>query len=145
MIKEFHNNRYGKVRTAIIDDQPCFNLKDLTHIYGIKNINDFRSRIPSNAVKTLEVKDSNGASKNKYFIIADYLSSCMFQSTKTEAEAISDWLYRTVLPNLIKYQKYNVDEFKDPDVALKFLEDFEDLRVRHSVVETQLKLNAPKN
>ena len=144
MIKEFHNNRYGKVRTAIIDDQPCFNLKDLTHIYGIKNINDFRSRIPSNAVKTLEVKDLNGASKNKYFIIADYLSSCMFQSTKTEAEAISDWLYRTVLPNLIKYQKYNVDEFKDPDVALKFLEDFEDLRVRHSVVETQLKLNAPK-
>ena len=144
MIKEFHNNRYGKVRTAIIDDQPCFNLKDLTHIYGIKNINDFRSRIPSNAVKTLEVKDSNGASKNKYFIIADYLSSCMFQSTKTDAEAISDWLYRTVLPNLIKYQKYNVDEFKDPDVALKFLEEFEDLRVRHSVVETQLKLNAPK-
>jgi len=144
MIKEFDNNRYGKIRTAIIDDQPCFNLKDLTHIYGIKSVSDCRSRIPSTAVKTLEVEDSNGIPKNMYFITADYLSSCMFQSTKTEAEGISDWLFRSVLPNLIKYQTYNVEDFKNPDLAISFLEAFEDLRIKHNIAETQLKLNAPK-
>lgn len=144
MIKEFDNHQYGKVRASIIDDQPCFNLKDLAHLYGIKNINDCRSRIPSDALKLLEVPSANGTTKKMYFITADYLSSCLFQSTKTEAEGISNWLYRTVLPNLIKMKKYRVDEFKNPDVVLSFLEAFEDLRITHSITETQLKLNEPK-
>lgn len=144
MIKEFENNLYGKVRTAIIEDQACFNLKDIVNIYGIKSTNDCRSRIPSESVKVIDVSTVNNGNKNMYFITADQLSSCMFQSTKTEAEGISDWLYRIVLPQLLKYYTYRVDDFKDPDLILKFLDEFEDLRIKNNIVETQLKLNAPK-
>lgn len=144
MIKEFENSLYGKVRTAIIEEQACFNLKDITNIYGIKSVNQCRSKIPSKSVKTLEVKSSTGVSKNMYFVTADQLSNLMFQSTRTEAEGISDWLYRTVLPQMMKYQAYRVEDFLDPDKIVSFLEDFEDLRIRNNIVETQIKLNAPK-
>lgn len=144
MVKEFENSLYGKVRTALIEDQACFNLKDIAQIYGIKSVNECRSRIPSTSVKTLEVSTNANPKKSMYFITSDQLSSCMFQSTKTEAEGISDWLYRTVLPQLMKYQAYKVQDFLDPDTIVKFLEDFEDIRIRNNIVETQLKLNAPK-
>jgi len=144
MIKEFENSLYGKVRTALIEDQACFNLKDLANIYDIKSVSAMRARIPSTSVKTLEVTTSTGSMKNMYFVVAEQLSNIMFQSTKTDAEGISDWLYRTVLPQLMKYQAYKIKEFLDPDKLVTFLEDFEDLRIRNNIVETQLKLNAPK-
>ena len=144
MIKEFDNPQYGKVRTSIIEDKPCFSLKDLCHVFRIKSVNDCRSRIPSDGVKIVPVPTQKGASQNMYFVTSDYLSSCLFQSTVPEAEGIGDWLYRIVLPQLSKFNQYQVEDFQDPILAVKFLDEFSDLKVKVSVLETTLKLNEPK-
>jgi len=143
MIKEFESALYGKVRTAIIEDEPCFNLKDLCRMYEIKNMNEVRTKLNDSGIKTLAVTTEKGA-HNTFFITADNLANLFFQSTKAEAEVISDWLYRIVLPQLIKYGTYKVEDLQDPNKAIEFLEEFQDVKVRATILETTMKLNTPK-
>lgn len=143
MIREFEHQVYGKIRTAVIEDEPCFNLKDLCKLYDIKSVNDVRPKLNEAAVKTLPVTADKGV-QNMFFITADNLANLFFQSTKLEAEAISDWLYRTVLPQLIRYGTYHVDDLQDVNKLIEFLDDYQNTKARANVLETTLKLNTPK-
>lgn len=143
MTQEFDNSLYGKVRTAIIDEEPCFNLKDLCRIYDIKNMNEVRSKLNDSGVKSLSLSNEKGTQKT-VFITADNLANLFFQSTKDEAEMISDWLYRIVLPQLIKYGTWRVEDLRDPAKAIEVLEAFQDTKVRATILETTMKLNSPK-
>jgi phage antirepressor YoqD-like protein len=57
---------------------------------------------------------------------------------------IGDWLYRTVLPQLIRYGIYQIEDFENPDKIIEFLDEFQELKVRANVLETTLKMNTPK-
>jgi prophage antirepressor-like protein len=143
MIQEFENTLYGKIRTSIIDDQPCFNLKDLCRLYEIKSVTECRSRLNDAGVKMASVPSEKGA-QNMFFVTADNLAGCLFQSTKTEAELISDWLYRIVLPQLVKYGSYKVEDFHDPNLVVQFLDEYQDMKIKTNVMETRLKIDEPK-
>ena len=143
MIKEFSNAEYGVVRTSIVEDQPYFCLVDIARLLDIKNVQECRTKIPASEIKTIEVTEESGKT-NKLFILAKYISTCMFASKKAEAEMINDWLYRIVLPQLMKYGDYQVDDFQDPNVVIKFLDEYQDIKVRNSVLETDKLLNEPK-
>lgn len=39
---------------------------------------------------------------------------------------------------------YDIDSFSDPETVIQFLDEFQDLRVRNAVLETDKKLNAPR-
>jgi len=143
MVKEFSNAEYGVVRTSIVDDQPYFCLVDIARLLDIKNVQECRTKIPANEIKTIEVPDEKGKIK-KLFISAKYISTCMFISKKAEAEMINDWLYRIVLPQLMKFGDYHVDDFHDPNVVIKFLDEYQDIKIRNNVLETNKKINEPK-
>ena len=144
MIKEFESPLYGTIRTSIVEDQPCFNMKDLCHLFGIKSVHTCRTRVPGEGIKVVPVSTDKDKTNNMYFVTAEYLSSCLFLSTKPEAEGISDWLYRIVLPQLIKFNEYNVEDFHDPLFVVRFMDEFSDLKVKLNIMETNLKLNQPK-
>ena len=143
MIKEFESTLFGKIRTTVIEDQPCFNLKDLCRLYEIKSASECRSRLNDSGVKSVAVPTDKGT-KDMYFVTADNLAGCLFQSSKIDAEMISDWLYRDVLPQLIKYANYKVEDFQDVNLVVEFLDEFQDMKIKVNVLETTLKMNAPK-
>jgi len=143
MIREFKNANYGVVKATTIEEQPYFCLVDIARILDIKNAKDCRTGIPSSDVETLEVKSGNTASK-RIFINARHISTCLFKSKNTKAQQINDWLYRIVIPQLMKDLDYDIDSFSDPETVIQFLDEFQDLRVRNAVLETDKKLNAPR-
>jgi len=143
MIREFKNADYGVVKATIYKEQPYFCLVDITRILDIPNAQDCRTGIPSSDIEILEVK--NGRSKkNRLFIKAKHISTCLFKSRKTEAQQINDWLYRIVLPQLINHLDYNLEDFENPETVIKFLDNYQDLKIRNSVLETNKRLNTPK-
>jgi len=143
MIKEFSNAEYGVVRTTLVEEQPYFCLVDIARLLDIKNVQECRTKIPSEEIKTIELHEEK-SKKKRLFISARYISTCMFASKKVEAEMINDWLYRIVLPQLMKIGDYHVDDFHDPNVVIKFLDKYQDMKVRNSVLETDKRLNEPK-
>lgn len=40
----FRNEEFGEIRTALINNEPYFNLKDVCNILEIKNVSDCKSR-----------------------------------------------------------------------------------------------------
>jgi len=143
MIKEFSNADYGIVRTSLVEDQPYFCLIDIARLLDIRNVQACRTKIPAEEIVTIELTEDKNK-KKRLFIAAKYISTCMFQSKKVEAERINDWLYRIVLPQLLRIGEYHVDDFHDPNVVIKFLDEYQDMKVRNSVLETDKRLNESK-
>ena len=143
MIQEFNNAEYGTVRATIIDETPYFCLVDITRLLGISNAQTCRRDIPDIDIKRVEIK--NGKSKkNQLFVKAKHISTCIFKSKKAEAEQINDWLYATVLPNMLNLLEYKVDSFSDPNKIIKLIDENRDLKVRNNVLETDMKILKPK-
>lgn len=145
MEKLFSHSQHGSIRTELVDGVVWFCLKDICKMLDIKNFSECRSKLNQSGVKLIGVKQENQEeTKQMLFITEDNISSCLFQSTKPEAEIICDWLFRSVLPQIKLYRDYSVDDLRDPEIALKFLNDYEDLRIRNTVMKTSIKVNAPK-
>lgn len=144
MKKVFEHSQYGSVRTELIDGIVWLCLKDLCKMLDIKNFSECRSKLSQSGVKLINVKQENQEDKQMLYITEDNISSCLFQSTKPETEIICDWIFRTVLPQMKMYRDYSVDDLKNPDTALQFLNDYEDLRISNTVLKTSIKVNAPK-
>lgn len=143
MIREFKNAEYGVVSTTIIKEQPYFCLVDIARILEINNAKNCRTGIPSSDVKTLKVKMGNSTVK-RIFINAKHISTCLFKSKHKKAQQINDWLYRVVIPQLMKHIDYDLDSFEDPETIMQFLDEFQDLRIRNTVLETDKRLNGPR-
>jgi len=143
MIKEFINAEFGKVRVTSIDEEPYFCLVDVARMLDITNLSEIKASIPSIDIESVEIK-SGGKKIRRLFIKPQHISTVLFASKHPEADAIYDWLYRSVLPQLLKYGDYKVDDFKDPKTVVKFLEEYQNLRLRNTVLETNKKINAPK-
>jgi prophage antirepressor-like protein len=140
MIKEFVNVEHGKLRTSIVEKEPYFCLLDVARLLNIKSVQECRKIIPSNDIKYVTVKKE----KTKLFISAKYLTTCLFLSRKPEADMIYDWMFRTVLPQLVKYIDYKVEDFTDPSTVVQFLDEYQDLKIRNNILESTMKLDAPK-
>ena len=143
MIRVFENAQYGIVRTTLVENEPCFCLKDVCKMLEIKSVSDCRGRLNESGIRIVNVPNDT-SNKNMLFITSDNLSGCLFQSKRAEAEVICDWLYRIVLPQLRKYNDYKVDDFQDADFVVRFLDEYEDLKIRSNILETTIKINSPK-
>lgn len=106
----FKNEEFGKIRTALINNEPYFNLKDVCNILEIKNVSDCKSRLKKDGVATTEVIDSLGRTQEANFIDESNLYKVIFQSRKPQAEAFTDWVTSEVLPTILKHGAYMTDE-----------------------------------
>jgi phage antirepressor YoqD-like protein len=142
MITEFKQASYGKIRGTIVNGMPYVCLTDLSKMMGVTNSQKCRTTIPEADV--LIIEDDTTKSKRKLlFIKAEHVSTCIFKSTKEEAELIGEWIYKQVLPNLLNISD-EVDRFKDPYSVIEFLQEFHHLKLRNTVLETEQKINKPK-
>ena len=143
MIREFTNTEFGKVRVTLVDEEPYFCLVDVARMFDISNVSEVKALIPTDDLISVEV-DSYRRTINRVFMKPQYISTVLFASKHPEADSINDWLYRTVLPQLLKYGDYKVEDFQDPNVVVKFLEEFQNVKLKNTILETDKKINAPK-
>ena len=143
MLKEFTNAQFGSVRTTIINEEPCFCLKDVCRMLDIRNVSECRGKLNEEGIKTKEVLSGSCLTK-MLFITAENLSGCLFQSKIADAEIVCDWYYLVVLPQMTAYVDHHVDDYQEPDKIIKLLDDVDDLKVKNEVLATNQKLSEPK-
>lgn len=105
----FKSEQFGQVRTAEIDKEIYFNLKDCCQILEIKNHKDTLSRLNKDGVVTTDLIDSLGRTQQANFINEANFYKLVFQSRKPEADNFANWVTSEVLPAIRKHGAYLTD------------------------------------
>ena len=106
----FKNEQFGEVRTAEVNQEVYFNLKDCCQVLEIKNHNDALKRLNRDGVVTTDLTDSLGRTQQANFINEANFYKLVFQSRKPEAEKFADWVTSEVLPSIRKHGAYMTDQ-----------------------------------
>ncbi|MBR0295605.1 MAG: phage antirepressor KilAC domain-containing protein [Bacilli bacterium] len=136
-IKTFTSDSFGSLRTTFDQyGRPVICLKDACNILGLKNPSDQRKRLRAEGVIRI-AKVENGKFNNYLYITEGNLYRLIFQSRKEEAVQFTDWVTEVVLPSIRKFGRYDVRQItSNPEVALSFLDSYNELRVRNNILES---------
>ena len=142
-LKIFSNNEFGKIRVAMTNNEPYFNLKDVCRILGIINTNDAKSRLLTKGVVTTDTLTKGGKQKMLY-INEPNLYKLIFQSRKPNAEKFTNWVTSEVLPTIRKYGMYAKDELlDDPELLSAVIEKLKEEKNKR--IQLQFENNSLKD
>ena len=102
-LKIFNNERFGEVRTSIINGEPYFMLADVCRVLEIGNPTMTKQRLNKNGVNSI---DNLGRPQQATFINESNLYKLAFTSRKKEAEEFTEWVTSEVLPSIRKHGMY---------------------------------------
>lgn len=102
----FNNEKYGAIRTSIINNEPYFMLADVCRVLEIKNSRDVLTRLNKHGVGITDVIDNLGRTQQATFINESNLYKLAFTSRKKEAEEFTEWVTSEVLPSIRKHGIY---------------------------------------
>lgn len=102
----FKNKKFGKMRTAEINNIPFVCLADVCKILDLEQVSRVKSRLNPDGVTISKVIDSLGREQNATFINESNLYKVIFQSRKPEAEEFTEWVTNEVLPSIRKNGGY---------------------------------------
>lgn len=113
----FNKENLGSIRTAIVDGEPWFCLKDACDILGIKNHKDLRKRLNPKGVDSIDTL-TKGGKQALLYVDEPNLYKAIMQSRKKEAEVFSDWIFYEVIPSIRKHGYYsNAPQIDERDMA----------------------------
>lgn len=143
-LKIFENEEFGKIRTAVIDDEPYFVGKDVSTVFGDKNHNRTLARVDDEDKTIIEIIDSMGRKQNVIAINESGLYSMLFamQPQKANHDGVPNaypietqeridklhkfkrWVTSDVLPSIRKHGAYLTSErinelLRDPDTIIQ--------------------------
>ena len=114
----FNKENLGSIRTAVVDGEPWFRLKDVCEILGLSNITEVKKRLNGKGLSSIEVL-TNGGKQQALYIDEPNLYKAIMQSRKEEAEVFSDWIFYEVIPSIRKQGYYsNIPQINEKDVAM---------------------------
>ena len=97
-IQIFNNDKFGQLRTVIIDNKPWFVGKDVADALGYSNTRDALSKHVENEDKnTVAIRDGKG-NPNQTVINASGVYSLVFGSKLESAKEFKHWVTHDVLP-----------------------------------------------
>ena len=105
-LKIFNNERFGEVRTSIMNDEPYFMLADVCRVLEIVSPTRTKERLNKNGVHTMKVIDNLNREQQATFINESNLYKLAFTSRKKEAEEFTEWVTSEVLPSIRKHGMY---------------------------------------
>ena len=116
-LKIFENEKFGKIRTIIIDGEPWFVGKDVATALGYSNTNDALKRHvkPKNKQQGDGVAflDPIGRLQNPLVINKSGVISLLLSSKLKEAEEFQDWILDDVIPSIAQTGYYIAGVDKD--------------------------------
>ncbi len=99
-IQVFENSEFGKVRTALLNDEPMFCLGDVCKALGIAQASKVKERLSEKGVHSIPTLTAGGKQRLLY-INESNLYKAIFHSRKESAERFTDWVTSEVLPSIL--------------------------------------------
>lgn len=121
-IKIFENPEFGKVRTALLSDEPMFCLGDVCKALGIAQASKVKERLSEKGVHSIPTLTAGGEQRLLY-INESNLYKAIFHSRKESAERFTDWVTSEVLPSIRKSGGYiaGQEQMTDSELIAKAL------------------------
>ena len=130
-IQVFKNDRFGEVRTMVINDEPWFVGKDVAMMLGYQNASKavmVHVEEEDKNTELLEAHSQNGnLSKTKTILINESgLYALILSSKLPQAKEFKRWVTSVVLPSIRRNGAYLTDDVfahfaEDPDYGIKLL------------------------
>ena len=100
-IQVFKNDRFGEVRTMVINDEPWFVGKDVASVLGYSNSRDaICKHVEDDDVAKRDIIDSKGRKQLHTFINESGLYSLILSSQLPQAKEFKRWVTSEVLPQI---------------------------------------------
>ena len=114
----FNKENLGSIRTAVVDGEPWFCLKDACDILELKQPSKVKERLNEKGVLSIHTL-TKGGKQALLYVDEPNLYKAIMQSRKKEAEVFSDWIFYEVIPAIRKHGYYsNVPQINEKDVAM---------------------------
>ncbi len=121
-IKIFENEKFGKVRTVIIDGEPWFVLTDICKVLEISNSRMVAGRL--DAEELMSVKLTSGGQRREMTAVSESgLYAVILRSDKPQAKPFRKWVTSKILPTIRRTGGYVANEDKFIENYLPFLEE----------------------
>lgn len=110
-LKIFESEKFGKVRTVIIDGEPWFVGKDVAEALGYANTRDaLATHVEEEDKKTVVISDGKRGNPNQVIINESGLYALIFGSRLKSAKEFKHWVTSEVLPSIRKTGKYETNK-----------------------------------
>ena len=110
-IEVFNNDKLGKVRIVMIENDIWFVLRDVMRVLGLNNVTDLTKRLNTKGLDKIELL-TNGGKQQGWIINESNLYKCIMRSNKPEALEFENWVTEEVLPTIRKTGKYDINKPK---------------------------------
>lgn len=144
----FTNDKFGDIRTVLINGEPYFVGKDVANALGYKDTSDALKKHVSNDDKLTRRFADSGQNRSMITINESGLYSLIFSSKLESAIEFKHWVTSEVLPTIRKTGGYvNNDElfietylpFADDNTKLLFSTTLETVRKQNELIKKQQK------
>lgn len=113
-VKIFKNEKFGQVRTVIIDGEPWFVGMDVAKALGYSKTNDaIRTNVNIEDTATAGVSDANNHTQQMTVINESGLYDLIFESRLPSAKAFRHWVTSDVLPSIRRTGGYSLQAVPD--------------------------------
>lgn len=130
-LKVFSDERFGTVRTTVIDGEPYFVGKDVTGILGYSNSRKAIGDHVDEEDKGVTKCDTLGGVQDMVIINESGLYSLILSSKLPTAKEFKRWVTAEVLPSIRRHGMYAVDEvLENPDMLIAALMELKEERKR---------------
>lgn len=110
-LKIFESEKFGKVRTVVIDGEPWFVGKDVAEALGYANTRDaLATHVEEEDKKTVVISDGKRGNPNQVIINESGLYALIFGSRLKSAKEFKHWVTSDVLPSIRKTGKYETNK-----------------------------------
>lgn len=123
-IQLYTNEKFGEIRTTVIDGEPWFVGKDVALALGyMKPLNAIATHVEEDDSLKQGLTDSLGRTQDAIFINESGLYSLVLSSKLPSAKSFKRWITHEVIPAIRKTGTYNLNLPKDYPSALRALAD----------------------
>ena len=125
-IQIFRNDRFGEVRTMVINDEPWFVGKDVAEVLGYQNASKALTDHVDDEDKLNNVSLSSLGQRGGWLINESGLYALILSSKLPQAKEFKRWVTSVVLPSIRRNGAYLTDDAlarfaEDPDYGIKLL------------------------
>lgn len=142
-LRLFTNEEFGRVRTVMINDEPCFAGVDIAKALEFKNPHDALKNHVDSEDKGIAKHDTLGGEQNLVFINESGLYSLVFGSKKESAKRFKRWITKDVIPEIRKTGKYE-HKIELPQTYAEALRELADKAEENERLQLENKEMKPK-
>lgn len=149
-IQFYTNEKFGEIRTTVIDGEPWFVGRDVALALGyMKPLNAIATHVEEDDSLKQGLTDSLGRTQDAIFINESGLYSLVLSSKLPSAKAFKRWVTSEVIPTIRKHGAYLTPEtleaaLLNPDYLIKLATALKEETEKRKALEAREKENAPK-